>query len=292
MPEMSSRLSSLRSILPDLETALYSFTASRAKFRIVRTVNPTSAAQVKNPKTLYILDSSFNPPSRAHAGIAVGALRRLLLLFSTSNADKGKSNTESVVQRLGLMTAFAEDVEDLLKKRSTTPSIPIDIGLTTEPYYTDKSVAIATTDPPAYPAHPAHIHLVGYDTLIRFCNPQYYPSYTPPLSALAPFFDAGHGLEVTARPFDEGDESSRAFGTVEEQSVYVEGLRRTEGALVDKGWKSEWGARVELVLDESGKGVSSTRIRESVREGRWEDVGELCTEGVAAWVKDQGLYLP
>ncbi|CAG5137729.1 uncharacterized protein ALTATR162_LOCUS186 [Alternaria atra] len=298
MTDMASRIASLRGILPDLESALHSFTSSPAKFRVVRTVNDTPT----QPKTLYILDSSFNPPSIAHLTLATSALKqsaplekspcRLLLLFSTHNADKAPSPA-SFVQRIALMTVFAEDLSRSLKSASPSvehdvSNVSIDIGLTKEPYYSDKSAAIAETTPAFYASKPIHIHLVGYDTLIRFCNPKYYPKYDPPLSALKPFFDAGHKLRVTQRPTDPSDESSNEFGTTEEQAKYLQDLK--DGNQEKAGFEPAWGNNINMVQAEKGVGVSSTRVRKAANAGKWDTVGELCTEGVAAWIKDQALY--
>lgn len=298
MADMASRVASLRSLLPDLESALHSFTSSPAKFRVVRTVNDTPT----QPKTLYILDSSFNPPSFAHFTLASSALKnpdrreespyRLLLLFSTHNADKAPSPA-SFVQRIALMTIFAEDLSQSLKSAKVSSSvdisnISIDIGLTKEPYYSDKSEAIAQTKPPFYASNPRHVHLVGYDTLIRFCNPKYYPKHDPPLSALKPFFGAGHKLRVTQRPTDASDESSREFGTTEEQAKYLQDLKN--GKQEAAGFEPAWAENIDMVEAEEGVGISSTRVRNAAKEGRWDIVSELCTEGVAAWIKDQGLY--
>ncbi|KAH7094276.1 hypothetical protein FB567DRAFT_555966 [Paraphoma chrysanthemicola] len=295
---MASRIASVRAILPDLESALQSFTSSPAKFRVVRTVNASNT----QPRTLYILDSSFNPPSIAHLTLAASALKqhapaekapyRLLLLFSTHNADKAPSPA-SFVQRIALMTVFAEDLSRRLKETKASQTadvadISIDIGLTKEPYYTDKSTAIAETTPPFYSSSPIHVHLVGYDTLIRFCNPKYYPKHSPPLSALAPFFTAGHKLRVTQRPTDPTDASSSEFGTVEEQQQYLQRLR--DGEQKDAGFEPAWGHQIDMVQADEGVGVSSTRVRKAAKDGRWDVVGELCTEGVAAWIKDQALY--
>ena len=296
MDDMASRIANLRSILPDLESALTSFTHSSSKFRVVRTVNPTNT----QPKTLYILDSSFNPPSIAHLSLVQSALKdhgrsesspyRLLLLFSTQNADKAPSPA-SFVQRIAMMTIFAEDFSRMLKKSSTgteLADLSIDIGLTKEPYYSDKSIAIRDTTPPFYSSNPIHVHLTGYDTLIRFCNPKYYPKYDPPLSALKPFFDAGHKLRVTQRPTDPSDKSSNEFGTVEEQQKYVSNLR--DGTREKDGFLSQWGNNIDMVEANEGVGISSTRVRNAAKEGDWNVVNELCTEGVAAWLKDQALY--
>lgn len=298
MADMASRIASLRSLLPDLESALHSFTSSPAKFRVVRTVNDTPT----QPKTLYILDSSFNPPSIAHFTLASSALKnsaplekspfRLLLLFSTHNADKAPSPA-SFVQRIALMTAFAEDLSQSLKNGAISSNddirnVSIDIGLTKEPYYSDKSTAIAQATPPVYVSNPRHVHLVGYDTLIRFCNPKYYPNHDPPLSALKPFFEAGHKLRVTQRPTDASDESSREFGTTEEQAKYLQDLRN--GKQEAAGFQAAWADHIEMVEAEEGVGISSTRVRNAAKEGKWDIVSELCTEGVSAWIKDQKLY--
>ncbi|KAJ4347573.1 hypothetical protein N0V95_005310 [Ascochyta clinopodiicola] len=296
MENMASRIAALRSMLPDLESALTSFTHSSSKFRVVRTVNPTNT----QPKTLYILDSSFNPPSVAHLSLVTSALKspaeseqspyRLLLLFSTQNADKAPSPA-SFVQRIALMTVFAEDFSRTLKNSSPgtdLADLSIDIGLTKEPYYSDKSIAIRDTTPPFYPSNPIHVHLTGYDTLIRFCNPKYYPAYDPPLSALRPFFDAGHKLRVTQRPADQNDKSSNEFGTVEEQQKYVQDLR--DGTRKQDGFDPKWGSNIDMVKANDGVGISSTRVRNAAKEGRWDVVEKLCTEGVAAWLQDQSLY--
>lgn len=298
MAQMASRIAGIRGILPDLESALHSFTASPAKFRVVRTINATST----QPRTLYILDSSFNPPSVAHLTLATSALSqhapseaapcRLLLLFSTHNADKAPSPA-SFVQRIALMTVFAQDLSQHLKHISSSQQphvadIAIDIGLTKEPYYSDKSEAIKHTQPPFYSSDPIHVHLVGYDTLIRFCNPKYYPKHDPPLSALKPFFDAGHKLRVTQRPSDPSDESSNGFGTVEEQETYLQRLR--DGEQEAAGFQPAWSNNIDMAPAEKGVGVSSTRVRNAAKDGNWHVVSQLCTEGVAAWLKDQALY--
>lgn len=298
MAHMAHRLASLRSLLPEFESALNSFASSPQKFYVVRSINPTET----QPATLYILDSSFNPPSIAHLTLATSALKdhalygngpyRLLLLFSTHNADKAP-NSSSFVQRLALMTAFAEDISQSLKKGTSSASaslaeITIDVGLTKEPYYTDKSAAITETKPPIYPKKPIHVHLVGYDTLIRLCNPKYYPKHDPPLSALKPFFDARHKLRVTQRPANSNDESSNEFGSVEEQQKYLQDLRR--GRYEREGFNSDWVDSINMVQVDDGVGISSTRVRKAAKEGRWEEVGQLCTPSVAAWIKAQGLY--
>jgi nicotinamide-nucleotide adenylyltransferase len=306
---MASTRSLYKSLPSHLSAALKDFQSSSSTFRLLQTIHPhnltpqpatppTKEEPQTQPKTLLILDSSFNPPSIAHQNLATTALHktatstsstpgphRLLLLFSTMNADKAPS-AAPFDQRLTLMTIFAVD---LLKSLQSHPqaqdyTIPaIDIGITTAPYYSDKSLAI--TDSPEgqkwYPSKPQHIHLLGFDTLTRFFAPKYYQSFSPPLSALAPYFEAGHGLRATLRPDD-------AYGSEAEQRAFVQNL--ADGGLEAEGGKKEWAERVELVGATPKAGVSSTVIRKAAKAGEWDVVGELCTESVAGWVREEGLY--
>lgn len=293
-----------KSLPTHLSTALKEFQSSSSTFRLLQTVHPetltpqaatppSTTAKNDQPRTLLILDSSFNPPSIAHQSLALTALHkdshlitstpgphRLLLLFSTLNADKAPS-AASFAQRLTLMTIFAVDLLSSLPDSHLR--VPIDIGVTTAPYYTDKSAAITSTAEGKqwYPSNPRHIHLLGFDTLTRFFAPKYYQSFNPPLSALEPYFAAGHGLRATLRPDD-------AYGSEEEQRAFVRKL--ADGEMEAEGGKREWAGQVELVEPTPKAGVSSTVVRKAAKAGEWGTVGELCTPGVAEWVREEGLY--
>jgi len=297
---MSSKLSTYRTLVPQLDTALKGFQSSSSRFRVVKTVHPSNltphdpqpAAKDESPKTLFILDSSFNPPSIAHRSLAQSALHksssdrfpkphRLLLLFATMNADKAPS-AAPFEQRLALMSIFASDLIRSLRAESDEYSVvPVDIGVTTVPYYTDKSKAIETEGSEWYPEMPKHIHLVGYDTLTRFFAAKYYPKFNPPFSALDPYFDAGHRLRVTLRPDEE-------YGTVDDQKAFVNKLE--VGEMESEGGKREWAKQVDLVAPNPRAGVSSTKVRKAAKSGNWKEVGLLCTPGVAEWVRSEGLY--
>jgi len=184
------------------------------------------------------------------------------------------------------MTLFATDLLHTLQTHPNSKSytIPeIDIAVTTAPYYTDKSAAIASSPEGRhwYPSAPQHIHLLGFDTLTRFFAPKYYPDYSPPLSALEPYFAGGHRLRATLRPDD-------AYGSEAEQRAFVQKL--ADGGMEAEGGKREWAALVELVEATPQAGVSSTVIRKAAKAGEWDIVGELCTEGVAGWVREESLY--
>src|SRR5436309_12185916 len=84
----------MRQLLGEFKNCLSSFASSSAKFRLVW---PPDRSDRFELRTLLVLDSSFNPPSRAHFTIAYSALtgdrgahrKGLLLLLATQNADKG-----------------------------------------------------------------------------------------------------------------------------------------------------------------------------------------------------------
>lgn len=296
---MASRIHRFKGLLPELEASLKSFQASQTKFRVLKTVRPGDLSPAdpskpntdESPKTLFILDSSFNPPSIAHLTLAKSVLEqryvaksqpphRLLLLFAVMNADKAPS-AASFPHRLAMMTLFAQDLLSGITE-TTHQAMSVDVGITKAPYYTDKSAAIEADGSEWYPNSPRHVHLIGFDTVTRFFNPKYYrDSHDPPLSALEPYFSSGHALRVTLRPDDE-------YGSESEQRAFVERLEN--GDMESDGGRSEWASRVELVEPVEAASVSSTKIRKAAKAGDWNAVDGLCTVSVAAWVKAMELY--
>lgn len=295
---MTTRLTQHRALVTQLGTALRSFQESNAKFRILKTVtgpgklpqDPSLPSKERSPKTLFILDSSFNPPQRAHLSLAQSAMEstshqqheapyRFLLLFSTMNADKAPS-AASFDQRLALMSIFAGDMLNTLRQSSSDQQLPeVDVGVTTAPYYTDKSAAIEQDGSEWYPSKPTHVHLLGFDTITRFFAPKYYPRFNPPLSALNPYFEAGHELRVTLRPDDD-------YGNEAEQRAFVKRLE--DGEMEADGGKREWARQVELVPPRTN--ISSTKVRNAAKQDDWETVEAFTTPGVAQWVKGEDLY--
>ncbi|TGO26890.1 hypothetical protein BPAE_0051g00250 [Botrytis paeoniae] len=297
-----------------------------------------SPSHPNTPQTLYILDSSFNPPTLAHAHICLSALNdhyssselgytnaRLLILLSTQNADK-KITGASLEERLVGMECFANDLltnwyyphsayyykkekldhlngkssevtesdssdaessdidsnsesksesiggtklkssppqsspsESLLSGNpNSRPKINIDIGLTSLPYFHDKSAAIEASS--LYPPSTTHIHCTGYDTLIRVFNPKYYPP-THDLSPLIPFL-SNHKLRVTYR-IDKDC-------TKEDQDAYLSKMQHELPSL--KG-KKEWieDKKIYMAPGLEGKEISSTKVRAMIKQSSAPD---------------------
>lgn len=267
-------------LLPFFSSALKAFTSSASAFSVLRSVPAAASPSAASPKRLIVLDSSFNPPTTAHLEMVASALRsyasdvsststpedaRVLLLLAVENADK-QPKPASFPHRLCMMEALASRIH-------SSSSTCVDIGVTKQPYFHDKSTVIAASE--AYSLDAQQIFLAGYDTLIRILNPKYYPEGMQ--TSLNPFFERAK-LRVVMRT--DGD-----WGGVEDQEAWVRSLR--EG-------KEDWGGRgvwlrdrVNLV-DGFGDGVSSSRVRELVSGGKggWED---MVPEEVGRHIRD-GLY--
>ncbi|KAL2018985.1 hypothetical protein VTK56DRAFT_10210 [Thermocarpiscus australiensis] len=335
---MPSQLNaSARSLADFFARALSSFQSSGSKLHIVCTVAPTPPHHERpdhglprtipprtRPPTLIVLDSSFNPPTRAHLRMARCAIRdladkkgqrpstlRLLLLLSVNNADK-EAKPAAFDKRLALMWAFARDLRHDLQSEREPASVEerdeapiVDLGLSTLPYFHDKSAAIAESsfytgegegegegDSADCPME--QVFLVGYDTLIRIFNPKYYgppestaqlagADTTPMRKALGPFF-ARAKLRVTIRPGDE-------WGEKDEQIAYFEDLLQAEG-LSKVGGSTEWASRIEMVEGRSAgeDAISSTYARGAARDRDSDRLNTMVTPEVRWWIEHEGLY--
>ena len=140
-------MSRWQSLLTAFRTSLHEFASSKSSFRVLETINESSIP----PKSLYILDSSFNPPTLAHLSLAKSSLlqddrgrdpKRLLLLLATQNADKAPKPA-SFEHRLVMMTMIAEYlIRDLKGCSDELRNAVVDVGVTKCPYFLDKANVI------------------------------------------------------------------------------------------------------------------------------------------------------
>lgn len=265
--------------------ALARFLASSRNFEVLESVPANSnSTRVTDPALLYVLDSSFNPPTLAHMQIVTSALQetpsvpsRVLLLLATQNADK-PSVPASFEDRLVMMSLLAQDLRRELTETLGEPP-QVDVGVIKKPYFVDKAAAIEESR--QYPASLEQVHLIGYDTLIRIFNTKYYPpTYT--LQPLEPFLSK-HRLRVTMRPDDQ-------WGGREEQEQYLRDL--AQGDRDHEGANREWAQRIQLVPGKPQAGdlpISSTRARQAARAGD-NRLRSLVSEGVGRYMMEQKLY--
>jgi len=296
----SSSMQHLRSQLRFYRQALSSFASSASTFKVLTSISSPSAKVAPPSKTLYILDSSFNPPTLGHLRIALSAVnsdghqsasKRLILLLSTQNADKAPKPA-AFEQRLVMMEVLAQELLSSLEtnnpsrpttqgveiKGSSLPiSIDIDIALTTHALFAQKALAISSS--PEYPQFHSipQTHLVGYDTLIRILDPRYYNP--PTLSSLDSFLSS-HRLLVTPR-------LDASWSDLEEQKAYLHHLG--DGGREAEGGKASWVTQGRIEFGEEE--ISSTKVREAVRKRDEEMLSRLVTKGVKDWILGEGLYL-
>lgn len=316
--------------------ALKTFQLSEASFSVLCTLPGPSAAPSEPaprppaapPRTLIVLDSSFNPPTLAHQRMALSALEddaagsgsphagsgsgsagsdagpgpepsRVLLLLAINNADKAPKPA-AFPQRLAMMYVFALD---LLASASSSHAVAapaaagaVDIAVTTEPYFHSKAQAVGSSDfysssssPDAAPSW-------------RPSDPSpttqvYLTGYDTLIRIFDPkYYDGAAGLRAALDPF-----FSRArlrvtartdadWGDAAAQRAYLEGLRA--GRLEEVGGRAEWAARVALVEGrrDGEEVISSTRVRAAVAADDWDGLRRLVSDDVAAWVRTEGLY--
>jgi nicotinamide-nucleotide adenylyltransferase len=240
-------------------TQLQSFLESTKDFQIL---NPTSRSS-KND-TLYILDSSFNPPTKAHLGLALSSLTpdtpsTVLLLLAIQNADKS-AKPATFDHRLEMMQLLAKRIE---RTSSSTTAL---IALSKHPIFVDKAKEVAM----AFPSARHFVWLVGYDTLIRILDKKYYSGT----------------VEESLRAFWEKNRLVCAIRRDEiVERAYVEKIRQGEIDGVPRTW-----AEYVKIIEPVGKGESSTRAREAAAVGRWEELGVVVPEEIAEYIKAEQLY--
>lgn len=286
----------MRNRVLSLQAALRTFTESSSRFRVLTTTASTTTFYAP-VKTLYVLDSSFNPPTHAHLRIAISALlhdrhadssptKRLLLLLATQNADKAPKPA-SFEQRLAMMTVFAEELVDKMQSLSEDNSaqeggaIVVDVGVTKNPLYLEKAAVLDHSGQYGdVDDGPEQVHLTGFDSLIRLLDPKYYPNHK--LDSLQSLFEK-HRVRATRRTDDQ-------WGGVEEQDAYLQALANGEREV--EGAKREWSSRIDLVdgKQEGEATISSTKVREASKNQDKPALEKLVPKGIADFILDQQLY--
>ena len=225
--------------------------------------------------SITVLDSSFNPPHRAHLFLATlcqtpapGRTTANLLLFSLTNVEKVPSPSDpSLAQRMHLITLLL-------------PHLPSNtaVGLLNDPTFAGKSKTIhayLSTNFPDRPK-PELRFVIGADTLTRFFADRYYTK-TP------------GGMDAAMRTFfeDEGCTLISARRGGDEEKRNEEELMKNEWArnMVEKGKVIIAGTGLEDRV-----GISSTKVRNAVKDNNWESVVALVVPEIANYIRESGLY--
>lgn len=290
-------LKELQPLVQNFQTALYAFISSPSSFRVLATLS-SSTAFYTPVKTLYVLDSSFNPPTLAHLRIAISALshdnhanssptKRLLLLLATQNADKAPKPA-NFDQRLAMMTLFADELVQCMRSldeengRRGGQAVVIDVGVTKSPLYLDKaSVMDQSGQYGEIGSGPEQVHLTGFDSLIRLLDPKYYPP-NHNLQPLESFFSK-HRIRATRRTDDK-------WGGRNEQDAYLKAL--ADGERESEGGNAKWASRIDLVegRQEGEEIISSTKVRIASKSRDRDTLEKLVPRAVADFVLQEKLY--
>ncbi|KAF7508212.1 hypothetical protein GJ744_009509 [Endocarpon pusillum] len=273
----------LRSFKASCASVLRDLANSPSSFKLVRTVPHSESSPATAAKTLYVLDGSFNPPTKAHHRIATSALsedrgsapKRLLLLLATQNADKARMPA-SLEDRLVMMTLFAHEL--LYDLQQEVPPL-IDIGLVKQPYFHDKAAAVDESG--IYPKSPQQVHLVGFDTLIRIFNTKYYPP-DHHLRVLEPFLSK-HRLRATYRTDDE-------WGSRLEQDRYIQDI--ADGKRTDEGAQRDWARQLTLVEGRrDGEDIVSSTLARKAAKSDPSQLDKYVMPTIRDWIISEKLYL-
>lgn len=286
---------------------LQDFLNSSADFSILYNTKPSANGNVsqfvtKNTKRIFILDSSFNPPHLGHYALIKELMdhdyfennsaaeleveskkadaddHSILLLLSVKNADKEYA-PESFENRIEMMYLMAND---LSRKLSLTHNISI--GLTKHARFVDKSLSIVEY----LQHHKLHersenritmTFLVGFDTLVRIFNPQYYLP------------------DKLSTSLDEFMKSSNIFCltrndkniTLEQQANYISEIRDGQHEHIPKHWS-------QSIFLSKHKGdiiglISSSNVRANILRGNPEWHKNVIPE-VRDFITNENLYKP
>lgn len=203
------------------------------------------------PKSrVAVLPSAYNPPTRAHlellrAARSAKGVQSVAALLTTKNVAKGLYGA-SLAHRAGMLLAMS--IEDP----------PLLVYVTNRAKIADQAKLLAATLPGV-----GVDMVVGYDTLVRVFDPQYYADMH---EELASFFGA-HRL-IAANRAGEGTDEVRSYLRNLAVLPFADRI-------------------VVCTIGDEAAAMSSTAAREAIAAGR---VPMELPPAVRAYIQDHGLY--
>ncbi len=204
---------------------------------------------------IAILPGSFNPPTRAHSGLALAALAtgsfdRVLLALSVRTVNKEQVTGAPLAHRLAMMALQARAEPRLV-------ALVWNRGL-----YVDQALLTHQVLAPS-----ALTFVVGFDKIVQILDRRYYDDRD---SALDSLFAAATFLVAPREGADQADLAA-LFGRPE---------------------NTRYASRVRFLpldmLTQEELTLSSTWVRNQLAAGH--DVAALLPPGVASYVRDHALY--
>jgi len=201
-------------------------------------------------KQLGVLDASFNPLTCAHEALVQYAQEAFsfdeqVLLLAKTNVDKDLFGA-GLGQRLAMMVAYAQH--------------NFSVAGCSHARFVDKARALATY----YPDNTQIFFIVGYDTLIRIFDPQYYTDMAAELHTL---FSLCH--IVSANRADRGADAFFAFMSQPKCAPFADRVHALE-------------------LPASFGQISSTQVRKRIKSGK--QTSDLVPAVIARCISSSNLY--
>lgn len=272
---------------------------------------------------VLVLDSSFNPPHRAHyALVRLAAAHHqsttatstaepvrvnVVLSYSATNADKGTASAREQARRADMIRLFGEWFfpAKAAAAATTTTAAPVEWAVavvrTASPRFVDKcrdlaALLRARADPAEHELAQRLVFLMGFDTLVRLLDPKYYyddAGESQIMAALGPFFE---DARVWALPRGEADPARSKAAWLGSSS---------DGA---RAFPTAWAARVDILdpraaplqPEDGGPAahhripldkVSSTTARAAARAGDWDTVLDIVAcPHVLDYIRENELY--
>ncbi|GAN08559.1 conserved hypothetical protein [Mucor ambiguus] len=209
---------------------------------------------------LLVLDSSFNPPTKAHAKLLQTSLESYptsyfdgsLLLFSTNNVDKTLTGA-SVLQRAQMMEMIAMQYPNTA------------VGFTPHGRFMDKAKYIHSWFAETYTSGQLELYfIVGYDTMVRLLDPKYYNG-TSVKEALTPFFESCH-LICADRGTEDVDFWVKTYSTFGQHLIQ------------------------RIQLDAITSQLSSTLAREAIQQRHTDQLNTILDPNIVAFVSENKIY--
>lgn len=270
---------------------------------------------------IAVLDSSFNPPTKAHAALALSKpllaggkdeprkkhYDAHLLLFSSRNADKGsgKAGDASPSQRLEMMELLAKYLEGHLREDARSenagPEPNVAVALVEEPLMVSKSTLAhdlfrsqhsdSGSAPSSHPRPRLH-WVVGFDTLERFFMVKYYPSPDHFVTVCRKFFEEERTTFVCARRNAESLPNKQPEADKSAEQLETELL---EGDLVQPWVEKGMIGMLDLPAQEGM--LSSTSVRKlltsvSPGEERRQRLAQMVPDTLVDYLETERVYDP
>lgn len=306
LPLPTSPTLPVASLLPREHTPFTLVYASHARWPLPPDAPTPTAHRQPRRLRVCVLESSWNPPTLSHVSLAqhcVDADAHLLAL-TLGNPDKGRIDQPAV--RVEMIRQVALDLATRLGGAASGNAAlrNVAVAVTEAPTFTEKSKILRgeldalvkaqsgceddevrlTFPVGASPSSPSSSSVgstltleghAGWDTLIRIFAPKYYQPPGPDLSSsMTSLLETSDSSLVCARRGDVSKEDEADFLASDEVKKWV-----------DKG-------KVALFdLPEEARQVSSTRVRQAVKEERWDDVKrDVPFDAVVNIIQREGLY--